>query len=290
LRSALETTLGFTPESVPADTSLLEAMSQQRHGRLLVAEDNPVNQKVAVRYLERLGFRVDVAANGLEAVDACARLPYDLIFMDCQMPEMDGFEATAALRSSEASSGGRRIPIIALTAHAMAGERARCLAAGMDDYLTKPLRLDELVRVIQHWFQEPAMCPPSDAFPSHHDHAHDMLDLPTLQNLVELDDGGTGLLSEMISIFREDTPRRIRDIVEAAAKGDALELSHAGHALKGGSGALGANAMRNLAADVENLGRSGSVDAGPDLSGRLESVFQASLTALDAYVAGIPSA
>jgi HPt (histidine-containing phosphotransfer) domain-containing protein len=111
-----------------------------------------------------------------------------------------------------------------------------------------------------------------------------LLDLTTLQNLVELDDGGPGLLSEMIAIFRDDTPRRIQDILAAAAKGNAEELSRASHALKGGAGALGAEAMRVLASDLETLGRGGSADAGPDLSARLETTFQASLAALEAYV------
>jgi HPt (histidine-containing phosphotransfer) domain-containing protein len=115
--------------------------------------------------------------------------------------------------------------------------------------------------------------------------ASDLLDLTTLQNLVDLDDGGHGLLAEMIGIFREDTPRRIQDILAAAAKGSALELSHAAHALKGGAGALGANAMRHLAAELETEGRSGSVEVGVDLPQRLEATFQASLAALDTYVA-----
>lgn len=112
----------------------------------------------------------------------------------------------------------------------------------------------------------------------------DLLDLTTLQNLVELDDGGHGLLSEMIDIFRDDTPHRIQDILEAVAQGNADSLSRAGHALKGGAGALGANALRVLAADLEALGRSGSTEAGPDLSARLEATFQASLAALEGYV------
>lgn len=111
----------------------------------------------------------------------------------------------------------------------------------------------------------------------------DLLDLTTLRNLVELDDGSPGLLSEMIAIFRDDTPRRIQDILTAAAQGNAEELSRAGHALKGGAGALGANALRLLASDLEVLGRSGSTDAGPDLSIQLETTFQASLAALEAY-------
>lgn len=112
----------------------------------------------------------------------------------------------------------------------------------------------------------------------------DLLDLTTLQNLVDLDDGGHGLLSEMLDIFREDTPRRIRDILEAAAKGNAGELSHAAHALKGGAGALGAKALRFLAADLEALGRNGTGEAGPDLAAQLEETFQATVTAMEAFV------
>jgi len=134
------------------------------------------------------------------------------------------------------------------------------------------------------------MCPsPMDEFDPPPETHRDMLDRMTLQNLVDLDDGGTGLLSEMIGIFREDTPRRIQDILSAANGGDATALSHAGHALKGGAGALGANAMRRFAADIEALGRGGSVETGPELSRQLEELFQASLTALEAYVANLPA-
>jgi HPt (histidine-containing phosphotransfer) domain-containing protein len=115
--------------------------------------------------------------------------------------------------------------------------------------------------------------------------ASDLLDLTTLQNLVELDDGGGGLLTEMIAIFREDTPRRIQDILAAMAEGHAESFSRAGHALKGGAGALGADALRRLAAELEALGKSGSTDAGPDLAERLNRTFQASLAALEGYLA-----
>lgn len=117
--------------------------------------------------------------------------------------------------------------------------------------------------------------------------ASNLLDLTTIQNLVELDDGGYGLLSEMIAIFRDDTPRRIRDILTAVEQGKAEELSRAGHALKGGAGALGAHAMKNLAADLEVLGREGSTDAGQDLPQRMEALFRATLDALEAYLADL---
>jgi PAS domain S-box-containing protein len=115
-------------------------------GRILLAEDNPVNQRVAARMLAKLGYRVDIVSNGLEAVEAARRVPYDAILMDCQMPEMDGFEAAGAIRRS---GQARRVPIVALTANAMAGDRERCLDAGMDEYLAKPVKLEDLRGVLE---------------------------------------------------------------------------------------------------------------------------------------------
>jgi CheY-like chemotaxis protein len=122
----------------------------QIHARVLVVEDNVINQKVVVRLLEKLGCRIDVAANGQEAVSMLTQLAYALVFMDCQMPEMDGFAATAVIRQREARSG-QHIPIIAMTANAMQGDRERCLAAGMDDYVSKPVKYDELVAMLRKW-------------------------------------------------------------------------------------------------------------------------------------------
>jgi CheY-like chemotaxis protein len=117
--------------------------------RVLVAEDNVVNQKVAVRMLERLGLRADVAANGREAMRMFELLPYDLVFMDCQMPEMDGYEATQEIRRREGP--GRHVAIIAMTADAMAGCRERCLEAGMDDFVGKPVAMEALFEAIRSW-------------------------------------------------------------------------------------------------------------------------------------------
>jgi len=120
-------------------------------GRVLVAEDNPVNQVVAAEMLKRMGCRVDLVGNGREAVAAVRSLPYDLVFLDCDMPEMDGFDAVRAIRAGEAA--GKRVPVIAMTASALKGDRERCLEAGMDDYLPKPVRLGDLTAAVQRWLQ-----------------------------------------------------------------------------------------------------------------------------------------
>ena len=132
---------------------------------MLVAEDNPVNQRVAVRMLERLGLGADVAADGAEAVQSFGRQPYAAVLMDCQMPELDGFEATARIRAREGT--GRHTPIIAMTASAMRGDRERCLAAGMDDYVSKPVTIESLRTVLERWLPLEAAPPAPDVGRAH---------------------------------------------------------------------------------------------------------------------------
>lgn len=128
-----------------------QRLVKSRESRVLLAEDNPVNQRIVIRLLEKLGVPADVVGNGREAVDAMTKRTYDLVLMDCQMPEMDGFEATAIIRNNERND--RHTPICALTANAMEGDRERCLAAGMDDYVSKPVGLDELKARVDRWLQ-----------------------------------------------------------------------------------------------------------------------------------------
>jgi CheY-like chemotaxis protein len=122
--------------------------------RVLVAEDNPVNRRVAIRMLEKLGCTVETAGDGAEALDMYGRLPFDMVFMDCQMPEMDGYDAAAAIRRAEKEQGRPHMPIVALTAHAAASDRDRCFAVGMDDYLSKPVSSEQILAVIRRLMAE----------------------------------------------------------------------------------------------------------------------------------------
>jgi CheY-like chemotaxis protein len=144
-----------TPKLENGSSAMKDALAAKFAGsppRVLVAEDNAVNQKVAVGLLEKLGLRPDVAANGREVLKMLEMAPYDLIFMDCQMPEMDGYAATREIRRSE--TAGRRIPIVAMTAEAMAGAREGCLASGMDDHITKPVKREDIFDALQKWLPE----------------------------------------------------------------------------------------------------------------------------------------
>ena len=134
--------------------------------RVLVAEDNPVNQKVATKMLKRIGCRVDVAANGLEAIAMWRQFPYAMVFMDCQMPELDGLAATERIRQFEQEENLERTPIIAMTANAMVEDREACADAGMDDYAAKPVKLDHLAQLVARWSEQgPTLGKPGPEMP-----------------------------------------------------------------------------------------------------------------------------
>jgi CheY-like chemotaxis protein len=202
--------------------------------RLLLAEDNQVNQKVAQLTLQRLGYTVDVVSDGAEALAALERSSYDAVLMDCQMPVMDGFAATRELRLREGT--GPRTPVIALTASAMASDRERCLLAGMDDYLSKPIRAEDLKVVLGRWLVNAGDQP---------------LDPSVLAGLREL---GSGVVEEVLALYLLDADQRLTALRAATDTGTALA---AAHALKGGSGDVGATRVQTLAAELETRARAG---------------------------------
>ena len=214
--------------------------------RILLAEDNAVNQKVAVRLLERLGYRADVVANGLEAVDAVQRQPYDVVLMDVQMPEMDGLEASRRIKRGEA--GGASPRIIALTADAMQGDREKCLAAGMDDYITKPIHVEALVAALARTRPQSG---PEDPDPQ----APPVIDL---KKFAEFRDAmGADFIGEVLAVFNEDAPELLRSLQQALADNDAELFRRAAHSLKSNSAAFGALALAELARELEILGKAG---------------------------------
>jgi signal transduction histidine kinase/CheY-like chemotaxis protein/HPt (histidine-containing phosphotransfer) domain-containing protein len=241
---------------------------------VLVVDDNVVNQQVVRRQLERLGYTVTVVATGEAALMALAAQPYALILMDIQMPELDGLATTQAIRALEAVNGVARTPIIALTAHALAGERERCIAAGMDDYLAKPLTQAGLARATQHWIGQAAEVSAQAALA-----ATELLDRRVLAELWTVDEGA--LLRELIMLFCEDTPPRLAALAAATATGDAVAVLQGAHALKGSAANLGAMQLMALSGELEIAARAERYAAFEPLVAQLVAAFDSTATALE---------
>jgi signal transduction histidine kinase/CheY-like chemotaxis protein/HPt (histidine-containing phosphotransfer) domain-containing protein len=275
------------------------ARTPQLAGLVLLAEDNVVNQDVAREMLESLGCRVHVASDGLEAVDLAFHGEYDAILMDIQMPGMDGYQATRSIRSQEQrekQQGGavRRTPVIALTANAMQGDRQECLDAGMDDYLIKPFRRDELLELLRRWL--PAAGDPeqeggkSERVGSAPDPATDsaavtasILDRRALEAIRELSPGrGATILARVIDSYLVTAPDQLEALQRALVEKDAKALQTQAHSLKSSSANVGARELAELAREVEALGRTGQTTEAAGLVERLGAEF---LRVRDALVA-----
>ena len=228
--------------SVPRDLGTTHPL------RVLLAEDNAVNQKVALSYLARMGYRADVASTGREALEAARTGSFDLVLMDIQMPEMDGLEATRRIRAL--FPGDPRPYIVALTANAMTGDAERCAAAGMNDYLSKPIRAEDLVAALRRAprgsvTRGPAPVPPS---------GQPVLAPGPLEALRALESPGSeGFVASLLEIFRRDTPQRLDEMEGAASAPDAETFRRAAHSLKSSAAALGGARVEALAARIETL-------------------------------------
>ncbi|MEW6182085.1 MAG: response regulator [Bacillota bacterium] len=236
----------------PASAASIIDTSRQ----VLVAEDNPVNRRVVALQLKKIGIPFASVMNGREAVEAVLTgTPYAMILMDCQMPEMDGFEAARAIREAEPALG-RRIPIIALTAHVTKGCREQCLSAGMDDYISKPISLDELRETLTRWL--PARGVPQKTATAGSASAVETVtaavDFERLEELCSLDAGSeSNILSELINIYLSDTPPRLAALWEAVAKKDARVIEVLADALRSSSGNMGAYGLAAMCADFEQM-------------------------------------
>src|SRR5437588_3344824 len=242
------------------------SIAESRHAlRILLAEDNPVNQQVATAMLLKRGHQVDVVRNGREAVDAVTRERYDVVLMDMQMPEMDGFEATAKIRGLPQ---GGTLPIIALTAHALSGERERCLERGMSGYVAKPFKAHDLFAAVEGRGTQPA---DTTAAPS------PAVDLAAFRRSME-EAGAAEAVDGILETFVATMPQRLDALAAAARDAEAEPLQRAAHAFKSAAGTIGAGRLAALLEDMERAARDGDVAGACD---KLEHVRGEAQAALD---------
>ncbi|MGP1677350.1 MAG: response regulator, partial [Burkholderiales bacterium] len=266
----------LVPHAIAEDRRTPSPSSHGRSAaRLLIVEDNAVNMRVLRGVLAKLGYdRIDSAHDGVEAVAAASTENYDLVLMDCQMPKMDGYEATRRLRDL-----GVKTPIVAMTAHAMSGDREKCLAAGMDDYLTKPILVAKAAKTLEKWLAAttgpvaeekacadrgvPVETPPEtfkyDAF-------------------LDLMGGDASLAETILRLFLDNAPGDMQKLRDAVASGDCAQLSKAAHYVKGAAANVYAGTIQAVASDIEQAGRSGDLDRAKALVSTMESAWQVLMT------------
>lgn len=268
-----------------APKSPAAAADEQPAGRplhILLAEDSYANQRLAVAVLSKWGHTVVVASNGREAVEKHAQQPFDLVLMDVQMPELDGYQATAVIREREARLGGR-VPIVAMTAHAMKGDREECLAAGMDSYVAKPIRMGELRRVIDEIVESRATLQPAkEDTPSGKVPAQGDIDWTQALTAVN---GDRNLLQGLLSAFAEECPKLLVQMDRAVVESDAKTLRRAAHTLMGNLRFFGDTPISALAARLEAVGKSECLDGAKDLLCKLRRDMKGVLERVQQFAA-----
>jgi two-component system sensor histidine kinase/response regulator len=260
-------------------------MLEDRRLRVLLVEDNPVNQALAVAILAKLGYGAEAVDNGRAAVETVALGNYGAVLMDCQLPGLDGYQATAEIRQREGT--GRHTPIIAMTAAALPGDRERCLAAGMDDYIAKPVLVGDVAAALSRWLHGEATAPPqrsTSAEPA--ESAQDVLDPDRLAELSQLDSAGNGseLLRMLIDCFLTRAPADLASLGAAVERGDATAVYHVAHRLKGAAATIGSPGMVEVCQELEGLARAGALAPAGELHGCLEQEFARVTSALDVAV------
>lgn len=282
-------TVMATPEGYVAPVERHEPSREQAEfdATILVAEDNPVNQDVAHFMLTSLGCRVELVDNGLKGVEQVSNTSYDLVFMDCQMPEMDGYTATRLIRAREAAENGeggvqRHVPIVALTANAISGDRDQCLASGMDDYLSKPFTLEQLRAVLRQWLPGkatdgakdaeslPAAVPVSPVVPASVD------DITAVFNREELKErlgGNEAHIGKLVAICIDSTTGHLSALSEAVEQGDSAAIRMQAHTIKGAAASVGAATMRTISEQMEAAAKAGELADMSRLYASLENAF-----------------
>ena len=278
-------------------TDAQQAQGEFAGARVLLAEDHPVNRQVATTMLETLKCNLDVVVDGADAIDAVQRESYDLVFLDCQMPKVDGYEAARQIRHLEqeeqiGSKGATErfghLPIVALTAHTAPEDRARCLESGMDDFVSKPFSLQTLRSVFGKWVVgrvEAAALPssPASAQPESHSTDDSPIGGAALEQILELDrlnDGGVFAL--FARTFFEAVPHTLEDLQTAVREDDADGVARAAHAMKGAALNVGAEAMAALSLELETKGKNGTTEGAAALAGKLDELYPLVQAALEA--------
>ena len=314
LRDCLRTVLGLpeghAPKDAPTGSVVAQLVTRHtvaenlQHRRVLVVEDNIVNQKLAVRMVEKLGYQPDVVDNGQEALAALAKGDYAAILMDCQMPVMDGFETTRCIREREASVASAEtpdlserntlhalrltthVPIIAVTANAMQGDRERCLATGMDDYLAKPIKLDELRSTLARWVSAPpdaVIIGKQKPIPTVADPTRGIFDPAKMyQNI----GGDSELFAQLVCLFLDRHHTMLTDIRTALADADSITVERLAHTFKGTAGNLCASEVALTAGRLEAVGRLNTLHDAPSVYAQLELEVARLVRVLESYRQG----
>jgi len=276
-------------DSDSGDQSLFDPQLAGRQPlSILLVEDNTINQKVMLRLLQRFGYRADVAVNGLEAINSLHRQSYEVIFMDLQMPQMDGLEASRQICAQRA--GQKRPRIVAMTANVTVEDKEACRDAGMDDYLAKPILVEELVKVLNRCSRQKAVLSEQrksqvhSATPQTGDAASgETLNQKALEKLQLLAEGDAGFLEEMIDTFLEDAPKMLSDMQQAVESGAAGALRIAAHNLKANSADLGATTLSNLCRQLEAMGKNNEPDGAAEVLGKAKAQFELTKPLLAAW-------
>jgi PAS domain S-box-containing protein len=289
LFDVLITSLGGAPAAPSAKPVAQRPEATQAAGTVLLVEDNKMNQLVGSKVLNKLGYQFDVANHGGEAVSAVRARRYDAILMDCQMPEMDGFEATAQIRRLEGRE--RRTPIIAMTAAAMDGDRETCLAAGMDDYITKPVRLEIVAAALERWILQtpgdPSWAAPATESPA--TKGTQTLDAAQIQLLRSLDDGEGAVLCEVVEEYLVQTAEGREQLASAVADGDASALKRVAHLLSGASANVGASRLAHICAELERRAPFAHAEDASELLERFDIEFDEIREALARLTVSTPT-
>ena len=253
----------ITKTHEPATMTFDSQMATRLPLRILLAEDHAINQRLALQMLKKMGYRADVVANGLEALDAVLRQPYDVVLMDVHMPEMDGLEATR--RICQQMQGTPRPLIIAMTANAMQGDREECLEAGMDDYISKPIQVKDLQEALERSGVRAALATQQSS----------TIDWSVLENLRMLqEEGQPDFVQGMVELYVKSTPPLIEAIRAAIDQGNAAQLQESAHTLKGNSKSLGVSQVAEISKQLEGIGKSGNLGGAIDLYQELKIEFE----------------